>query len=104
MDRRIVVGVAVLAVGGFFYIRHRSTPASGTNGLVVDPNGPTSIAQQAVNVQGVTDANGNLATQFTWPYNQLALPYNFDQATGNLGNYTNPQSNNFVGYNSTQVF
>ena len=102
MDNRLIIGgVALAAVGGFFYLRSRQSTSNQSGGTIVDPNAPTSIAQQTVSVQGVTDQSGNLAPQFTWPYNQLALPYNFDQATGNLGNYQNPA---IVGNQQTVTF
>lgn len=105
VDKRLVLGgLAVAAVGGYLYLRHSQSVTNSQAGTtVVDPNAPTSIAQQTVPVQGVTDSSGNLLPQFSWPYNQLALPYNYSQSTGNLGSYTNAQNPNFVGYNQTVV-
>lgn len=107
MENRYLLwgGAGLLIIGALWY-RSRQAAATSGGGIVVDPNAPTSIAQQTVPVQGVTDTSGNLLPQFTWPYNQLALPYNFDQSTSNLGNvgaFTNPQSPSFPGYSSTMV-
>lgn len=103
MDRRLIYGgIAAALLGSIWYVKFRKpNPQLNTGRPIVDPNAPTSIAQQTVPVQGVTDANGNLDPQFSWPYNQLALPYNFNQATGNLGNYQDPS---VIGNQQTVVF
>lgn len=95
MDRRILYiggGVGLLAL--LYFIRKGSSSNSGTT---VTPNAPTSIVGNA-DVQGVTDAAGNLLPQFQWPYNQMALPYNY--SSSNI-NGTNPASQTFIGYQTT---
>lgn len=66
-------GIALLA-GGYWYYKSKQASSSSVNA-----NAPTSMSTAPVNadVTGITDANGNLLPQFQWPYNQLALPFNY---------------------------
>lgn len=106
LDKRYLwVGGLLLAVGGFWYYKRQqsSTANSGANSSVVDPNAPAAFNPGSIPAQGVTDSNGNLLPQFSWPYNQLALPYDYSASNVNGQNYNQPASSDFVGYGSTPV-
>jgi hypothetical protein len=58
---------------------------------------PVALDVNSAYVQGITDQYGNLLPQFTWPYNQLALPYNWGPGVNSYYNYLSAQSGSFVG-------
>jgi hypothetical protein len=101
MTARVVGGVALL--GGAYYLYRQHSASSVTNASSA-ASGANQLSSAPVNVQGVTDASGNLLPSFQWPYNQMALPYNYaaDNVNG-VNSYTSAQSGSFPGYQSTVV-
>jgi hypothetical protein len=101
-SRLFIIGGAIVALAVvYMHIKSNATSVNATN-----PNGPTTLSSSPVqaNVTGITDATGNLLPQFQWPYNQLALPYNWSGNNDNGMNYTNPVQGNFIGYQATPAY
>lgn len=99
----IVGGVAVLGVVWYF-LRGKSSSSSSSNNST--PNQLDVATADGSNPSGVTDSNG-VPWEDTWPYNQLALPYNPNPTNSNqvIDNiqYVSPQQPNYPGYNSSIV-
>lgn len=79
-----IAGGAVVLVGGFLWYRNKqnanSTGASSTNSATAPTLESTGYTS------GVTDTSNNLPYEDTWPYNQLALPYNYNGSASALVN------------------
>lgn len=113
------VGGALALGVGYHYYKQRSGqqtnvpasqggPATAQSGNPAQQN-PVAIDPSSAYAQGITDQNGNLLPQFTWPYNQLALPYNYGPmglggAANSAYDYTSAQSTNFIGGQYTPVY
>lgn len=98
-------GGALLLVGGYYFYKKSHSSSSS-----VDANAPTSMSTAPVNadVSGITDSSGNILPQFQWPYNQLALPYNYTndgnaQTVANNVTYLSPMYSSYPGYQSSSV-
>lgn len=104
-----LVGGAMLIGVGFHYYRQKTSQQQQTqSGASPAAQNPVSIDPSSAYAQGITDQNGNLLPQFTWPYNQLALPYAYGPmgigpAANSAYNYMSAQSPNFIGSQNTPV-
>lgn len=91
----IGVGGLVLVAGYFWYKNRGSSGASQTSSSAAPTLGETGY------LSNVTDQSNNLPWEDTWPYNQLALPYNY--SSKNAGqvawntNYMLPNQPQFIG-------
>jgi|SRR5215469_16469235 len=108
LDRRIggvplyfwIVGGAILSfIGYHFYRQQQLAKQQQQQQQSANPatQNPVSVDPNSAYVQGITDQSGNLLPQFSWPYNQLALPYNWGPGASSIYNYSSAQSPQFIG-------
>lgn len=101
MPKWAIYGGIGLAVFGLWYYKRNKNSASQSV-----PNQYQPPTLQQTNFQSGATID-NVPWEMTWPYNQLALPYNYDsanaQVVSNNTNMIDPQSQGFPGYSSTVV-
>lgn len=93
-------GLGLLVVGGWYWYKNRSSGASATN----VPNQYQPPTLQSTDYQSNVTMD-NVPWEMTWPYNQLALPYDYTNANAqtvtNNTNFLVPTQGDFVGAQQT---
>lgn len=83
----------IVLVGGYVWWKNKSK----TN----QPTAPSPASAPTLEstgfLSGVTDQSNNLPWEDTWPYNQLALPYNY---TNQQSSYVNANANLLMPYST----
>lgn len=98
------LGGGVLVVGYFWY---RNRQSKSSSGAISSSSATAPTLESTGYLSGVTDQSNNLPWEDTWPYNQLALPYNYNsgnaaQVAANT-NYMLPNQPDFIGSQATPV-
>ena len=96
----IYAGIGLAAFGGWYFLRNRGS----SNSSVPNQYQPPTLQETNFTSGATVD---NVPWEMTWPYNQLALPYNYNPnnasvVSANTG-LIDPQSQDFAGYQNTVV-
>jgi hypothetical protein len=96
-----IAGAGVLLVGYLWY-RSRQNSSSGAS---TDSTATAPTLDSTGYTSDITDTSNDLPYEDTWPYNQLALPYDYTQGNSNLvdqnANYLLPNQPDFIGNQQT---
>lgn len=99
----IAAGGGLLA-GGYIWWKNKQNNA---NSAVATNSASAPTLESTGFMSGITDTSNNLPYEDTWPYNQLALPYNYNpsnaQMVSNNANFLLPNQPGFVGNQMSPV-
>jgi hypothetical protein len=93
----IAGGVGILGLAYLWWRNKQNSAASTATNTLATSSATAPTLDSTGYLSGVTDTSNNLPFEDTWPYNQLALPYNYNGSTSAT---VNSNANDVLPYNA----